>query len=754
MARFATTFPAPNQVLWKQSTGGTLAITVSGVAQRDQSIFNATQEIETAVTGISVQLGSAFPVEATVVDGRNQKSWSATLYAPAGVGQTISVTAAIMHTISDRRTGDLISSSTSTETETLLISVQEDSEAPKVELISGPVPLPGAVFGVGIGVKLSDSGSGLQSFAWSLDGSAFTPLAIGNEREFELTVQVPLASRTGAYEWIGRASDQVGYVTDLRLTLQDNSVPELEITYPQNNVKVPHDGRSGRIILKGTVKDPWSGVSRVEWSVDGGAFTPVLTGDGWANWTAPVVFGPNDAGRFHRVTVRAVDNLNLSIEKQLDLEVARPYQPREAKDLVSSRAYLQDLLEFSETHARTRPNDTALRPSDLNQTFYQPFDRLAEPLPITDLGNRPVNQVRLAIEVLRQYLRSVPSGLVAHWTFDEGSGPRAADATGNGHHGYVHNTSWTMGRTGGALQFDGVSSFVEVANPAALVHDSAQKESAKALSISVWIYPTGSGSGANGEGGILVNKEGEFEVARFSDGTIRWAFANVDPGWKWIDTTAIAPLNTWSHVAVTFDNGTVTTYLNGSPAHVYPGSGVISTVAPGISDLRLGARQHTSQHFHGLLEDVRIYRLAIDAAAVAALAGIVKLPALLAHWPCDELGGTVLGDITPNRSQGTLLDGATLSYVNGRQAVTFDGAQGRVEIPNTSFLEVGMQGADFSVAFWLYLREGATGKWRAIVHKGDQNTERTFALWMRPDDNRVHYRISTDEDWNEGGDSV
>jgi hypothetical protein len=435
-----------------------------------------------------------------------------------------------------------------------------------------------------------------------------------------------LVSRTGVYQWLARATDRVGNVTDLPLTLRDDTGPELDINYPPNNVKVPHDGKSARVNLLGTAKDAWSGVNRVEWSVDGGPSTPALTNNGWAEWTAPVIFGPNDAGRFHRVTVRAIDNVSLLVEKTLDLEVARPYQPREAKDLVSVRAYLQDLLEFSETHARTRPNDTALRPSDLIQAFYQPFDRLAEPLPLTDLGNRPVNQVRLAIEVLRRYLSSAPTGLVAHWMFDEGSGPRAADVSGNGHHGYLHNAGRAVGRTGGALQFDGATSHVEIANPAALVHDPAQKETAKALSISAWIHPTGSGSGGNGEGGILVGKEGEFGVARFTDGTIRWAFANTDPGWKWIDTKAIASLNTWSHVAVTFDNGTVTTYLNGSLAHTYPGKGAIGTAAPGLSDLRLGARQSTSQHFQGLLEDVRIYRVAIDAATAAALANTIKPP--------------------------------------------------------------------------------------------------------------------------------
>jgi hypothetical protein len=40
------------------------------------------------------------------------------------------------------------------------------------------------------------------------------------------------------------------------------------------------------------------------------------------------------------------------------------------------------------------------------------------------------------------------------------------------------------------------------------------------------------------------------------------------------------------------------------------------------------------------------------------------------------------------------------------------------------------------------------------VHKGAANQERTFAVWLHPDSNRVHARVSTTTDWNEGLDSV
>ncbi len=52
-------------------------------------------------------------------------------------------------------------------------------------------------------------------------------------------------------------------------------------------------------------------------------------------------------------------------------------------------------------------------------------------------------------------------GLVAAYSFDEGSGPVAVDASGNGQAGAIVGASWTMsGRYDGALSFDGTNDYV------------------------------------------------------------------------------------------------------------------------------------------------------------------------------------------------------------------------------------------------------------------------------------------------------
>ena len=62
--------------------------------------------------------------------------------------------------------------------------------------------------------------------------------------------------------------------------------------------------------------------------------------------------------------------------------------------------------------------------------------------------------------------RAQVSGLVAHWTLDEGSGATAGDVSGNGNAGALVGPTWTAGQMGGALRFDG--DYVDVPDAASL----------------------------------------------------------------------------------------------------------------------------------------------------------------------------------------------------------------------------------------------------------------------------------------------
>jgi Concanavalin A-like lectin/glucanases superfamily len=83
-------------------------------------------------------------------------------------------------------------------------------------------------------------------------------------------------------------------------------------------------------------------------------------------------------------------------------------------------------------------------------------------------------------------LRAV--GLVAAYAFDEGAGASVADGSGNGNGGTVDGATWTRGRYGSALRFDGAHDLVRVP-------PSTSLDVGSELTLSAWIRPAASQGG-------------------------------------------------------------------------------------------------------------------------------------------------------------------------------------------------------------------------------------------------------------------
>jgi YD repeat-containing protein len=73
-----------------------------------------------------------------------------------------------------------------------------------------------------------------------------------------------------------------------------------------------------------------------------------------------------------------------------------------------------------------------------------------------------------------------PHGLVAAYGFDEGSGSAVADSSGEGNDGTVSGASWTEGRFGAALEFDGADDYVEIP-------DDDSLDLTDSFTVSAWV---------------------------------------------------------------------------------------------------------------------------------------------------------------------------------------------------------------------------------------------------------------------------
>ena len=199
------------------------------------------------------------------------------------------------------------------------------------------------------------------------------------------------------------------------------------------------------------------------------------------------------------------------------------------------------------------------------------------------------------------------------------------------------------------LTFDGVDDIVQLGSDSSL-------EMTNTMTMEAWFRPTNFPSSNYG---MILNKEGEYEVGIFPDGTIRWGFSNTDPGWSWHDTGHVVTLNEWTHVAVTYDNGTIITYVDGSPVDTYNGSGSIGDSHALLDDLLIGGRSNnpTGKYFEGSIGEVRIWNTVRTGGEISTNYDLLLVgneSGLVGNWRLREGSGTTATDLSSSGNDGTL----------------------------------------------------------------------------------------------------
>jgi hypothetical protein len=196
-------------------------------------------------------------------------------------------------------------------------------------------------------------------------------------------------------------------------------------------------------------------------------------------------------------------------------------------------------------------------------------------------------------------------GLVAAFGFDEGSGTTLTDATGNGHNGTITSPAWsTAGKYGKALQFNGTSSVVTVPDAASLHLSSG-------MTLEAWVNP--STVTAAWRDAIYKGNDNFYLEATSSNGSK--PDAGMIAGGTYADTygTAALAANAWSFLTETYDGSTLRLYVNGTQVSSTAHTGAIAT---STNPLQIGGDSLYGQFFQGLIDNVRIYNVALSAAQI------------------------------------------------------------------------------------------------------------------------------------------
>lgn len=197
---------------------------------------------------------------------------------------------------------------------------------------------------------------------------------------------------------------------------------------------------------------------------------------------------------------------------------------------------------------------------------------------------------------------------------DQSSGATATDSSGNNRHGAITGATWAAGRSGSALQFDGVDDFVKLPNNLL--------DSLGDFTIGAWVY----WDAARNSTRIFDFGGGQdtymMLTPRTGNGVLRFAITvNHGVGEQAIASATALPTGQWVHVAVTLRGSTGTLYVNGAVV----GTNTAMSLAPfrlgWTGQNWLGRSQYAADpYFNGRIDDFRIWHGAMSGAEIAALA--------------------------------------------------------------------------------------------------------------------------------------
>jgi hypothetical protein len=252
-------------------------------------------------------------------------------------------------------------------------------------------------------------------------------------------------------------------------------------------------------------------------------------------------------------------------------------------------------------------------------------------------------------------------------------------------------TSYTPAVYGGSAYFDGTGDYLTVPSNAAFTFNTG------AFTMEAWIYPTVNGpttgnwiytnfstTTGNSEAGLII----------LNAGTIRLTTWNTAIA----TSTLTAPLNTWTHVAASFDGTTYKIFVNGTL------SGTSTTVQT-LSGTGGPVIGHSGQAgislFTGYISNLRIVKGTALYTSNFVPPTAPLLPVTNTTLLLNATGAAVYDASTLNNLETVGDAKVSTSVVKyGNTSMSFDGSGDWLVIPDNPNINLGS--GDFTLEFWVY----------------------------------------------------
>lgn len=245
------------------------------------------------------------------------------------------------------------------------------------------------------------------------------------------------------------------------------------------------------------------------------------------------------------------------------------------------------------------------------------------------------------------------------WKLDEKSGEITKDTSGSNISGQLGSTSgsdvndptWTQGKEGAGLSFDGTTDYVTVPDTSAL--------NLTTLTLETWVkFNT-----VNGTNKTIVAKwqpgvKQQYVLQLDSDNKLAFWTGNGTTGGNRLASTLTPAANTWYHVVATASGANKAIYINGR----LDASTAAGFALSGSSDIdfSVGSKKDGSgtyfEFLDGYVDQIRVYNYVRTPGQIAYNYNR-GLP--IGWWKLDECQGLTANDSSGNGNSGTIVIGAT-----------------------------------------------------------------------------------------------
>jgi hypothetical protein len=325
--------------------------------------------------------------------------------------------------------------------------------------------------------------------------------------------------------------------------------------------------------------------------------------------------------------------------------------------------------------------------------------------------------------------------LVAWWKLDEGSGQIAYDETAYWNDGVLYGgVSWTDGRIGGALDFNGTDAYVDCGNSESLNITGT-------ITVALWVNTDTVASGAHRS--YLIKGDTSYALKQNSAGNIEF-FVYIG-GWQAVTFPGDTSFNNvWHHLAGTYNGSQIKLYVDGVLRDTKNFTGSIGVNGSIVS---IGSDSGTRRFCDGRIDDARIYNRALSLVEIQKLANPENASNPI---PAD---GSVTTDPEVSFQWDAGLNAMTHNlYLSDDEQAVIDGTAPVTTLSQTSYGP-------------LTLELGKTYFWRVDEIESDGTTIHTGEVWSftvqpltaynpSPSNGAKYVDIEADLAWSPGFNAV